>query len=115
MRMIEVFARGTSRWAYDGSGKVSRSKENAQLATFSSGKKYNADLNAALNIAARGLAILLGLSKSQPRTEQQAGTGKRSGSVERMPLVLADVWAFAQTSLGPSNRPALPAGVSACT
>lgn len=111
-RLLEVFARGTSRWAYDGSGKVTRSKENAQLATFASGKKYNADLNGALNIAARGLAMLLGI---KPSTEQSsnAGTGKSSGPVERMPLVLADIWAHAQLPRGPSNRPALPAGVLA--
>lgn len=94
LRLLEVFARGTSRWAYDGSGKVARSKENAQLATFASGKRYNADLNGALNIAARGLALLLGI---KPK-EHSAGTGKSSGPAARMPLVLADVWAFAQTS-----------------
>jgi len=110
MRLLEVFARGTSRWAYDGSGKVTRSKENAQLATFASGKLYNADLNGALNIAGRGLAMLLGI---KPSIEQQAGAGKSSGRVERMPLVLADVWAFAQTSRGACHPAASPAGFSA--
>ena len=111
-RMLEVYARGTSRWAYDGSGKVSRSKKNAQLATFNSGKRYNADLNGALNIAGRGLAMLLGI---KPSAEQhaKAGTGKSSGPVERMPLVLADIWAHAQLLRGASNRPASPAGVLA--
>ncbi len=112
MRMLEVYARGTSRWAYDGSGKVSRSKDNAQLATFASGKRYNADLNGALNIAARGLAMLLGIKPSQ---DSKAATGKSSGAVARMPLVLADVWEYTQqwapTSVGHSNRQALPAGV----
>jgi IS605 OrfB family transposase len=112
MRVLEVFARGTSRWAYDGSGKVSRSKDNAQLATFASGKRYNADLNGALNIAARGLAMLLGIKPSQ---DPKAATGKSSGAVARMPLVLADVWEYtkklAQTSRESSNRQALPAGV----
>ena len=108
-RLLEVYARGTSRWAYDGSGKVSRSKENAQLATFTSGKKYNADLNGALNIAGRGLAMLLGIKV--PSQESKAATGKSSGPATRMPLVLADVWAHAQTLRGPSHRPALPAGV----
>lgn len=98
-RLLEVFARGTSRWAYDGSGKVQRSKTNAQLATFTSGKQYNADLNGALNIAARGIALLLGLKPQRnEQIEQQAATGKSSGAVARMPLVLADVWAYAQTS-----------------
>jgi IS605 OrfB family transposase len=107
-RVLEVYARGTSRWAYDGSGKVVRSKHNAQLATFASGKKYNADLNGALNIAARGLAILLGI---KPGNEQQAGAGKSPGPVERMPLVLANIWAHAKLLRGASNRPASPAGV----
>lgn len=112
MRLLQVYARGTSRWAYDGSGKVSRSKENAQLATFASAKKYNADLNGALNIAGRGLAMLLGI---KPKQEQcsNAGSGKSSGSVTRMPLVLADIWAYAQTLLGPSHHPASPVGLLA--
>ncbi len=112
MRMLEVFARGTSRWAYDGSGKVSRSKDNAQLATFASGKCYNADLNGALNIAARGLAMLLGI---KPGVDSKAATGKSSGAAQRMPLVLADVWEYtkklAHISRESSNRLALPAGV----
>jgi IS605 OrfB family transposase len=95
-RLLEVFARGTSRWAYDGSGKVQRSKENAQLATFRTGKQFNADLNGALNIAARGLALLLGLRPEQ--LKEKGDTGRSSGSAVRMPLVLADVWAYALTS-----------------
>ena len=107
-RLLEVYARGTSRWAYDGSGKVRRDPRNAQLATFASGKRYNADLNGALNIAARGLAMLLGmaLTEESPTRHTSNGarvcntsvTGKSSGAVTRMPLVLADVWAFALTS-----------------
>jgi len=114
--VLAGFARGTSRWAYDGGGKVKRSKENARSATFSTGKQYNADLNGALNIAARGLAMLLGIKPlrlnvpGSPDNDEQAGTGRSSGPVERMPLVLADVWAHAQTSLGASNRRASPAG-----
>lgn len=37
LRVLTVYARGTSRYAYDGSGKVVHSKENAQLATFATG------------------------------------------------------------------------------
>jgi putative transposase len=111
-RLLEVVARGTSRWAYDGSGKVQRSKDNAQLATFATGKRYNADLNGALNIAARGLALLLGLKPE--RLNKQADTGKSSGSAVRMPLVLADVWAYAQTSRSGTitGRPSRRAGES---
>lgn len=106
MRVLEIHARGTSRFAYDGSGKVMRSKENAHLATFATGKRYNADLNGALNIAARGLAMILGV---KPRNNQ-AETGKSPGAAERMPLVLADIWAHAQISHGTSNRQASPVG-----
>jgi IS605 OrfB family transposase len=87
MRVLEVFARGTSRWAYDGSGKVVRSRENYSNATFASGKKYNADLNGANNIAARGLAMLLGI-----RPQEYPADGKSSSPGERMPLVLSHVW-----------------------
>lgn len=85
MRVIAVAARGTSRYAYDGSGKVTRSKANAQLATFANGRRYNADLNGASNIAARGLARIMGF--------KEPDTGQSSGSGARMPLVLADIWA----------------------
>ncbi len=113
-RWLEVFARGTSRWAYDGSGVVVRDRHNARLATFSSGKRYNADLNGALNIAARGLALPLGLIA--PATDKQAATGKSPGAVARMPLVLAHVWAHALRCAGPlTSRPdgrrALEAGI----
>ena len=126
LRLLEVYARGTSRFAYDGSGKVSRSKQNAQLATFSTGKRYNADLNGALNIAARGIAILFGIKSAAQLLEMaeakalaskepaapakaiQAGPGKSSGPVVRVPLVLADIWAHAKSVRpvlrGPSNR-----------
>lgn len=88
IRFVEVFARGTSYFAYDGSGPVKRSKENAALATFGNGRQYNADLNAAYNIAARGLIRLLNLGVETP--EQ---TGQSSGRSSRIPTVLADVWA----------------------
>lgn len=88
LRMLEVFAGGTSRWAYDGSGKVVRDPKNAQLATFATGKQYNADLNAANNIAARGLALLYGIKNPRPAKAPAGGV--------RMPLVLADVWAYAR-------------------
>lgn len=102
MRVVEVYARGTSRWAYDGSGKVKRSKKNAQLATFASGRRYNADLNGALNIAGRGIAMLLGI---------KVDAGKRSGSIAGMPLVLSDVWKHHRTSVDQINQPASLAGV----
>jgi IS605 OrfB family transposase len=43
----------TSAYAFDGSGKVRRSKTNYSLAKFKNGKQYHADLNASYNIGAR--------------------------------------------------------------
>ena len=53
IRVSTVSAAYTSRLAFDGSGLVDRSKANAALCTFSSGKQYNSDLNASYNIGAR--------------------------------------------------------------
>ena len=59
MRISHVNAWGTSRLAYDGSGKVLRGKEsertygNYSICEFQNGKTYNCDLNASYNIGAR--------------------------------------------------------------
>lgn len=52
MRISRVVASGTSKFAYDGSGEVKRSKRK-DLCTFVSGKQNHADLNASYNIGAR--------------------------------------------------------------
>lgn len=61
-KTITVIAAYTSKLAYDGSGQVKRDSKNYALATFSSGKYYNCDLNGSYNIAARGWLKLDGLS-----------------------------------------------------
>ena len=53
IRVRRVCANNTSLLAFDGSGIVARSSENASNCTFKSGKKYNCDLNATYNIGAR--------------------------------------------------------------
>lgn len=61
MRISRVCAWGTSRLAYDGSGRVSRgeyvqdgvTKYNYSICVFQNGKIYNCDLNASYNIGAR--------------------------------------------------------------
>ena len=53
IRVSYVFAPGTSRYAFDGSGEVTRDKENHSLCTFTGGKRYNCDLSASYNIGAR--------------------------------------------------------------
>ncbi len=52
-KVVFVNPRGTSSYAYDGSGKLKRSSQNYELAVFSSGKQYNCDLSASYNIGAR--------------------------------------------------------------
>ena len=60
-RISRVNARGTSKLAYDGSGLVERGtylqngveKYNYSICTFTTGKQYHCDLNAAYNIGAR--------------------------------------------------------------
>lgn len=53
IRISRICAWGTSKLAYDGSDEVTRAQNNHALATFKSGKQYNADLNACYNIGAR--------------------------------------------------------------
>ena len=53
MRISHICAWGTSKLAFDGSGKLERDNNNKTLATFSSGKQYNCDLSASYNIGAR--------------------------------------------------------------
>ncbi|WP_255259859.1 hypothetical protein [Lentibacillus sp. CBA3610] len=52
MRMSRINARNTSALAFDGSGKLKRN-DKKDLATFTSGKVYHADLSASYNIGAR--------------------------------------------------------------
>ncbi len=53
IRISHICAWGSSKLAYDGSGEVKRAQNNHSLATFTSSKQYNADLNACYNIGAR--------------------------------------------------------------
>ena len=57
IRISRICACGTSRLAFDGSGKVLRGKEanlnTYELCQFSNGKIYNCDLSASYNIGAR--------------------------------------------------------------
>lgn len=53
IRYALVNPRNTSALAFDGSGKVIRDEDNYSLCTFTTGKRYNADLSASYNIAAR--------------------------------------------------------------
>lgn len=84
-----VYPRGTSSWAFDGSGQLQRNKQNFALATFQTGKRFNADLNASYNIAARYLAYKLKLSY---RNGRQLLSSKSSGGKQRIPVTLSHLW-----------------------
>ena len=53
IHISHICAWGTSKLAFDGSGKLKRDDNNHALATFSNGKQYNCDLSASYNIGAR--------------------------------------------------------------
>ena len=62
IKIVSVYARGTSSLAYDGTGTVKRDKDNYALGSFTSGKRYAIDLSASYNIAARHIAHKLKLA-----------------------------------------------------
>ena len=88
-----ICAWGTSRLAYDGSGRVLRGKEstktsiNYSLCEFTSGKVYNCDLNATYNIGAR--YFIRELTKTLSVTEGQRIRAKVPGYARRSTCTLA--------------------------
>ena len=53
IRISHVNAWNTSKLAFDGTGKVTRDKNNYSMCKFAGGKLYHCDLNASYNIGAR--------------------------------------------------------------
>lgn len=97
IRTLDIYARGTSSYAYDGTGEVKRDKDNYANATFSSGKRYNADLNASYNIAARGILTFYYPSLHK----QQWSRGKPNACpTTGNPLVLSSLWLLTQSKVG---------------
>lgn len=85
-KTITVIAAYTSSLAYDGSGQVKRDKNNYASSTFSSGKKYNCDLNGSYNIAARGW------QKLDSRKDYEKRPSQSSGRLPRSWACLCDLW-----------------------
>jgi putative transposase len=85
-KVVFVNPRGTSSYAYDGSGKLKRSSSNYELAVFASGKQYNCDLSASYNIGARFILKLLGGNSPQD------DDGKKSSSSPRSRGTLSMLW-----------------------
>jgi len=105
IRVVTVSPWGTSKYAFDGSGRVQRDSQNAALARFSTGKCYDADLNAAYNIAAkhhyyRYWRYVLQLEKSPnfggQGNRDEARPGRSSGRAPRTPVTLSTLWRLAE-------------------
>ena len=91
IRISRINAWGTSRFAYDGSGRVSRGREadlsSYSVCRFASGKIYNCDLNASYNIGAR--YFIREILKSLPEKERLALEAKVPQAAKRSTCTLA--------------------------
>ena len=87
IRFSTVYAGGTSKYAFDGSGAVIRDKDNHSLCTFKTGKRYNADLSASYNIGGRYL--IRELLKACPETEASEAKAKVPGLSARATCTLS--------------------------
>ena len=92
-KVVEIVAAYTSKLAYDGSGTVKRNSKKYSLATFASGKCFNADLNGAYNIGARGVFKLV------RRNSNEGRSSKRSGRPPRSWACLCDLWTSGSSRL----------------
>ncbi|HEU0197746.1 MAG TPA: transposase [Nevskiaceae bacterium] len=92
LRVWFVNPKNTSALAYDGSGFLKRDAHNASLTAFSTGKRYNADLNASYNIGAR-----YWLDQRTGRNDRQTPPGKSPGGVPRIWVTFSTLWELAQS------------------
>ena len=87
MRFSTVWAAGTSKYAFDGSGVVTRDKDNFSQCIFSNGKRYNTDLSASYNIGAR--FFIRETLKACPETEASEAKAKVPGLSARATCTLS--------------------------
>lgn len=91
MRVSRVCAWGTSRLAYDGSGRVKRGEEaglpSYSMCRFQNGKAYNCDLSASYNIGAR--YFIREILKSLPEMERLALEAKAPQAAKRSTCTLS--------------------------
>ena len=93
IHISRICAWGTSRLAYDGSGRVKRGKESERtngsysLCEFPNGKVYNCDLNAGYNIGAR--YFIREIIKSLPERERLALEAKVPAAARRSTCTLS--------------------------
>ena len=103
-KVVYVNPRGTSSYAFDGSGKLKRNKDNYELAVFANAKQYNTDLSASYNIGAKFIYKLLG--GNSPEDEY----GKSSNSSLRSPVTLSVLWGLSPSNIVELDTPTSPQG-----
>ena len=93
LRISSVNAWGTSRLAFDGSGRIRRGRESEKtgrsysMCEFATGKVYNCDLNASYNIGAR--YFIREILKSLPERERLAAEAKAPQLARRSTCTLS--------------------------
>lgn len=90
IRVFIINPRGTSKYAFDGSGTVERDIDNFSLCTFSTGKRYNCDLSASYNIGAR--YFLRSFRKSIPVMEWSKFKAEVPELSKRTTWTLSALW-----------------------
>ena len=103
IRVSRVNARNTSKLAFDGSGEVSRDKDNASLCTFASGKRYNCDLSASYNIGAR--YFIRELLKPLPVTTRRQLEAEVPSAVKRTTCALSTLSGLSAALSAPRRKP----------
>lgn len=97
IKIVSVYARGTSSLAYDGTGTVKRDRRNYAISRFQTGKIYSADLSASYNIAARHIAYKLKLAELGGKLLSV----QSSGSKPRSRVTLSHLWDRDTTTIYP--------------
>lgn len=90
IRVFEVNPRNTSAFAFDGSGKVTRDEDNFSLCTFASGKRYDCDLSASYNIAAR--YFIRAIKKSMKEIDWSQCVAEVPALAKRTDCTLSALW-----------------------
>ena len=106
IKIVSVYARGTSSFAYDGTGKVKRDKDNYALGTFTSKKRYSIDLSASYNISARYIAHKLKLATKGGKLL----VSKSSDSKPRSWASLSTLWSRTCDNDKPDTTTTAPQG-----
>ena len=124
LRFALVHPRGTSAWAYDGSGKVVRHRHAYGRCRFATGKEYDCDLSASYNIGARWFVREEARARRKAEREQSTPAGGNDGwpvrggrkgaagastAGPRMPATLSSLWPSRAQAGGSAKTPATAA------